>query len=137
MPRLPVYLAGAAITCLGLVSAALGQDNAVGADAYRTSCAVCHGANAQGDGEFANLLKVRPPNLTLLSSQNNGEFPFLKVLQTIDGRAVVPAHGTRIMPIWGDTFEREVGESAGPYGAELLIRARIVALVDYIESLQK
>ena len=95
------------------------------------------GANAQGDGEFANLLKVRPPNLTLLSSQNNGEFPFLKVLQTIDGRAVVPAHGTRIMPIWGDTFEREVGESAGPYGAELLIRARIVALADYIESLQK
>ncbi len=137
MPRLPVHLASAVLTCLSLGSAALGQDDLIGADAYRESCAVCHGPSGLGDGEFANVLTVRPPNLTLLSSKNNGEFPFLLVFQTIDGRAIVPAHGTRVMPIWGDSFEPEAEAVAGPYGAELLVRARIVALVDYIETLQK
>ena len=137
MPRLLAYLASTAVTCLGLASAALGQDNAVGAEAYRSSCAVCHGLGGEGDGEFASHLTVRPPNLTLLSSRNNGEFPYLKVFQTIDGRTMVPAHGTRIMPIWGDYFERQADEVAGTYGVELLVRAQIVALVDYVESLQK
>ena len=137
MPRLPVHLASAALTCLSLGSAALGQDNSIGAEAYRESCAVCHGPSGLGDGEFASVLTVKPPNLTLLSSKNHGEFPFLAVFQTIDGRAIVPAHGTRVMPIWGDYFEREAEAVTSPYGTELLVRAQIVALVDYIESLQK
>lgn len=127
----------AAMAFLAPASMALGQDNKVGAESYRTSCAVCHGESGLGDGEFANELKTRPPNLTLLSSQNGGVFPYLKVFQTIDGRAVVPAHGTRLMPIWGDKFERDAEKAGGFYGSELLVRAQIVALVDYVESLQK
>jgi mono/diheme cytochrome c family protein len=111
--------------------------NPIGEDAYRVSCAVCHGSSGQGDGEFADVLTVKPPDLTTLSAQNNGVFPYLKVFQIVDGRANIRAHGTPVMPIWGDTFKRDIGESAGPFGAELLIRARITALVDYVETLQK
>lgn len=113
------------------------QDNTVGSEIYRTSCAVCHGTDGKGSGEFGAELTVKPANLTLLSARNDGVFPFLEVFQFIDGRSQVGAHGTRTMPIWGDVFKGGIGESAGPFGAELLIRARMVALVDYIETLQQ
>jgi mono/diheme cytochrome c family protein len=115
----------------------LAQDNQLGSDTYQAACAVCHGPAGQGDGEFSDVLTVKPPNLTLLSANNDGVFPYLDVFRTVDGRTTIRAHGSAVMPIWGDTFKREIGESAGPFGAEILVRARIVALVDYLESLQK
>lgn len=69
--------------------------------------------------------------------QSDKKFPFLDVFMIVDGRTGVRGHGSTEMPIWGSVFQREAGESAGPYGAELMMRARLVALVDYIESLQK
>lgn len=123
---------------VGLVapSAAFAQDNAVGAQVFSASCAVCHGADGKGDGEFGDVLTVKPANLTRLSANNDGVFPYLRVFHTIDGRTTIRAHGPAIMPIWGDTFAGEIGEAGGPFGRELLIRAKIVALVDYIETLQ-
>lgn len=116
-------------------SAALAQDNLVGEKEYERSCAICHGNAGQGNGEFGLLLTVKPSDLTRLTADNDGVFPFLDVFQTIDGRAIVRGHGSP-MPIWGATFTADVGDAAGPYGAELVIRARIVALVEYIEGLQ-
>jgi mono/diheme cytochrome c family protein len=109
----------------------------VGEEAYRVSCAVCHGSTGQGDGEFADVLTVKPTNLTTLSAQNDGVFPYLEVFQAVDGRTTIRAHGTAVMPIWGDYFKRQIGDVAGPFGSELLARARITALVDYIETLQR
>lgn len=126
-----------ALTVMSLATPGMAQDNKLGADTFRVACAVCHGSSGQGDGEFASVLTVRPPDLTRLSAGNDGVFPYLRVFQTVDGRASVRAHGTSVMPIWGDTFTREIGETAGPFGSELLVRARIVALVDYVESLQR
>lgn len=126
-----------ALMALGLATPGMAEDNKVGADAFRVACAVCHGTTGQGEGEFADVLKVKPPNLTKLSANNDGVFPYLKVFQIVDGRASIRAHGSSVMPIWGDTFTREIGGSAGPFGSELLVRARIVALVDYVESLQR
>ncbi len=133
LPLLSLLLPFATV---GVAAPALSQDNAVGRDAYTTSCAVCHGTDGRGHGEFAPYLTIAPSDLTKLSDNNDGVFPFLKVFQTIDGRAVVRGHGMQ-MPVWGDAFTAQVGESAGPYGAELLVRAKIVALVDHIESLQE
>jgi hypothetical protein len=117
---------------------ALAQDNTVGQEAYKVSCAVCHGSDGQGGGEFADVLSVPVPDLTRLTANTSDKvFPYLRVFQTVDGRASIRAHGTAEMPIWGDTFRRRIGEEAGPFGSELLIRAKIVALVDYIESLQR
>ncbi|MBK8084179.1 MAG: cytochrome c [Devosia sp.] len=125
------------MVALGLATPVVAQDNLVGRSGFETACAVCHGASGQGDGEFADVLTVRPPDLTKLSAANDGEFPYLKVFQVVDGRTTMRAHGTSAMPIWGDYFTREIGGSAGQFGTELLVRARIVALVDYVQSLQK
>lgn len=126
-----------ALTVMSFATPGIAQDNQLGADTFGVACAVCHGSAGQGDGEFAGVLTVRPPDLTKLSAGNDGIFPYLRVFQTVDGRTSIRAHGTPVMPIWGDTFTREIGQAAGPFGAELLVRARIVALVDYVESLQR
>jgi len=131
-------LAAASVLGLMLSGSALAQENPLGAEAFRASCAVCHGADGKGDGEFAAMLTVRPADLTVLKRNNSDKvFPYLDVFRTIDGRTELPAHGTRLMPIWGNYFAGQPDVMAAqPFGAELLIRARIVALVDYIESIQ-
>lgn len=114
------------------------QDNEIGKQLYQESCSTCHGASGLGDGEFSQYLTVKPSDLTKLAmKQSDKKFPFLDVYMVVDGRTGVRGHGSTEMPIWGSVFQREMGDYAGPYGAELYIRARLVALVDYIESLQK
>ena len=120
------------------IASANAQSNDLGKQLYQESCSACHGASGLGDGEFAQYLNVRPSNLTQLTmKQSDKKFPFLEVFMTVDGRTGVRGHGSTEMPIWGAAFQRNIGDTAGPYGAELLIRARLVALVDYIESMQK
>ncbi len=83
-------------------------------------------------------MNVRPSNLTQLTmKQSDKRFPLLDVFMIVDGRTGVRGHGSTEMPIGGSAFQRDIGDTAGPYGAVLLIRARLVALVDYIESMQK
>lgn len=126
----------ASVFMCGAVVDANAQDSSLGEELYAEACGVCHGSSGLGDGEFAQHLNVRPSNLTILAKENNGEFPYLQVFQVTDGRTGVRGHGGGDMPIWGSVFSREIGEMGGPYGSELLIRARLVSLVDYIESLQ-
>ena len=129
-------LACSVTVALAMVGVSAAQENQIGAESFATLCVVCHGATGVGDGEFADTLAVKPTDLTTLAAKNHGEFPYLRVFRTLDGRAAVRGHGV-MMPVWGDVFKADIGESAGPFGAELLIRARIGALVDYIETLQK
>jgi mono/diheme cytochrome c family protein len=95
---------------------------------FQTSCAVCHGNNAAGNGPMAAVLNVPPADLTTLAKNNNGAFPFLRVIETIDGRYDTIAHGGRDMPIWGIRY-RENQDPA-------LARARILDLTLYLESIQ-
>ena len=129
-----LMLASAAMFAAPLSQA---QDFKPSADEYRASCQVCHGPGGQGDGPMARLLIVRPADLTTLSKRNDGKFPLLRVFQMIDGRAVVGAHGERTMPVWGQRYSTELGDRYGPYGAEAAVRARILELVYYVQSLQK
>lgn len=140
MRRPALYPIVLALTGLGLMSASAGEDNTIGADSFRNACAACHGVTGQGDGEFADVLTVKPANLTLLSAKNGGEFPYLKVFHTVDGRTTIRAHGSTVMPIWGDYFRLKAEAAGGSKSGseyELLVRAQIVALVDYVQSLQK
>ena len=133
--RLPALALATAIATTAADATA--QDNALGKALYDEACATCHGLQGRGDGEFAQHLKIRPSDLSLIAkSQSDGEFPFLDVFMVIDGRTGVRGHGSPDMPIWGNVFSRDVGESGGPYGAELLIRAKLVALTDYLNGLQ-
>ncbi|MCI5076524.1 cytochrome c [Oricola sp.] len=126
------------IGVLGLtVTSAAADDIAMGKQLFGEACAVCHGADGKGGGEFASELKTAPPNLTTLLKDNGDVYPFVKVYQTIDGRAETRAHGAGDMPIWGTVFSRDATGGTQPFSAELLVRARMVALVEYIESIQQ
>ena len=98
---------------------------------FERNCGICHGLDAKGGGAFAEILKVDPPDLTVLTKNNNGSFPFTEVYNAIDGRNTPLAHGREGMPIWGDRFKQSVRD-----GSETLIRGRILELILYLDSLQ-
>ncbi len=110
----------------------------LGKQEYEASCAVCHGLSGKGDGPFPPYMTKMPADLTVLQRDNKGVFPFARVYDVIDGRQTVAGHGTRDMPIWGDTFRRRLEDSSyerfedpGTY-----VTARILALTEYISRLQ-
>ena len=107
---------------------------------YDVNCAVCHGAQGKGDGPYAGLgdTKQTVADLTLLARRNNGVFPFARVYEFIDGTQVAKAHGTREMPIWGADYRVKGAEYYldVPFDPEIYVRARILALTEYVYRLQ-
>ncbi len=108
---------------------------------YMNKCAACHGQNGKGEAAASDFLKVVPSDLTSLSKRNGGVFPFDRVYAVIDGREYVKGHGTRDMPVWGKDYQREGVEAAEhyvdmPYNMEMYARARILALIDYLNRIQ-
>lgn len=138
-------VAALALTGSGLASAA---DKASASDPgkreYLNSCAACHGASgklAAGEGAGVEFLKRTPADLTTLAKKNGGVFPFDRVYAIIDGRQAVSGHGSRDMPMWGDRYSRETVKANEyyvdvPYDMEMYTRARILALIDYLNRLQ-
>lgn len=102
-----------------------------GASLYRAACASCHGITGQGNGPMAPMLKRVPPDLTLMASQNGGLFPTARIRRIVDGREVT-SHGDPDMPVWGLAFK-----STHDGYSEESVRARIDAIVGYLESIQK
>ena len=100
------------------------------------SCAACHGESADGNGEIAAMFKNRIPDLTEIAKRNDGVFPLLKVIQVIDGRAVVRGHGNP-MPIFGSRYSAEAEDSDANLGAEAITRGRVLDLALYLQSIQK
>lgn len=103
---------------------------------YMVACAGCHGESGMGNGPFAEYLNLEVPGLTGLAAANEGEFPFLDTLMVVDGRTGVRGHGGP-MPVWGDRYEASALDQVGVYGAELIVRGRLLSLVQYIESIQQ
>ena len=102
-----------------------------GAQLFKANCASCHGTGGQGDGPIAPLLRHRPSDLTQIAILNGGMFPTARVQRIIDGRDV-GSHGAPEMPVWGEAFKTT------PSGfPEESVRARIAALVKYLESIQR
>jgi len=101
-----------------------------GKEMYTAYCAVCHGTDGKGAGPAASALKVPPTDLTVLSKNNGGKYPAMKVTATIRGEATTPAHGSKDMPVWGPLFWNISG------GHEGEVQQRVANLSKYIESLQ-
>jgi len=101
-----------------------------GKEMYMTYCAVCHGTDGKGGGPAASALKVPPTDLTLLSKNNGGKYPTMKVTSSIHGESALPAHGSKEMPVWGTLFWKMSG------GHEGEVQQRVVNLTQYIETLQ-
>jgi mono/diheme cytochrome c family protein len=101
-----------------------------GADLYKFYCSSCHGMDARGR-PARSPLHLPAPDLTLLSSRNDGRFPREGVRDTITrGGKLVSSHGTQEMPVWGEIFR-------GLDPTDTLVEIRIANLVQYIESLQE
>ena len=103
---------------------------------YQQYCANCHGETGTGNGKIAALLVFKPINLTQLSKQHKGEFPFWRVYRAIDGRDFVRGHGNREMPLWGFVFQVEE-DATGNSEQFDTVRGRIWQLVYYLESIQE
>jgi len=104
-----------------------------GEELYQRFCSACHGPAARGDGPVAATLSVNVPDLTRLAERRDNRFPIAEIQETIDGRSLVIAHGTRTMPVWGYEFWVEEGADIN---AEANARDIIGRLVDYLESIQ-
>jgi mono/diheme cytochrome c family protein len=92
-------------------------------------CAVCHGAEAKGNGPAAPAMKRFPGDLTKLAVNNHGKFPDDRVAVTIAGANGIAAHGSNEMPIWGDLFKSVSSDQS-------IVRLRISNLTDYVKSIQ-
>jgi mono/diheme cytochrome c family protein len=125
---------GALLAFLAISASAADFSGYSGQDLYMRFCASCHGASGEGDGPVAPAVAKTVPDLTRLVQRQGGEFRDERLREIIDGRAVVVAHGTRYMPVWGYEFWVEQGADVE---AEDEVEAMVVRLTDYVRTLQR
>jgi mono/diheme cytochrome c family protein len=98
-----------------------------GAVLYERYCASCHGPGGRGDGPVAAALTTPPTDLRRL------DYGVPEIMQQIDGRAVIRAHGTSAMPVWGQVFEESLLDDPHTRRTALL-QGRMIA--DHVASLR-
>ena len=118
---------------------ALDEELKLGRAIFQQYCAACHGVMAEGDGPLANLFKVKPRALSLLSRENDGEYPLELVYQTLKVTKPDPAHGAPAMPVWGNYFmvEQALSDPSIDNSEALIAVGRLLSVVYYIETLQE
>jgi len=106
-------------------------DSMAGPDLFRFYCATCHGRDGRGNGPIGAALKTPPADLTKIAERRGGTFPRAEILGFVsEGPALIPAHGSIDMPVWGPIFR-------GLDSSEARARVRIDNLVSYLESIQE
>lgn len=136
MKKLVIRLSIIGLTlCSGVVLAQQKVD--FGKREFEANCASCHGVSGKGNGVMTDLLRKSPPDLTLLAKNNQGVFPMSRLYEVIEG-SNVPAHGSRDMPVWGRDYRIKDSEyyMDVPYDSAGLVRARILALLEYLSRMQ-
>ena len=98
-------------------------------------CASCHGVGAKGNGPAASGLKTPPPDLTKIAARRNGVWPMLEVISIIDGYMKL-TNAREDMPVFADLNEGPTVDFDSGNGLVTPVSAKLVALVDYLESIQ-
>ncbi len=129
------YLLALSLAALIPATAALAQ-GASGQGIYLEYCAGCHGEAARGDGPLAALISVPVPDLTGLSRQYGGVFPLVSVVHQIDGRVEMRGHGDP-MPVFGALLSGASAVVDTAAGDPIVTKAAVLAVADYLESLQR
>jgi len=118
----------------------MGQPTVYAADAnqgkemYVQYCSSCHGQDGKGNGSVSAFLKVKVPDLTLLKKNNKGIYAEDEVIVAIDGRRKLRSHGDPKMPVWGESFSREVKD---PKSGEVTVDLKEKAIAEYVATLQR
>lgn len=102
---------------------------------FMENCAICHGADAKGDGPMARAMARPPADLTLIAVRNKEVFPRAKVLSTIDGYAKSDMDAPN-MPEFGALLEGDLVPLDTGDGVMTPTPRKLVALLEYIESIQ-
>jgi mono/diheme cytochrome c family protein len=95
---------------------------------YRRYCASCHGVNGKGDGPVAGALTSPPTDLTRIHTS------VPELMQQIDGRRTIRAHGTAAMPVWGYVFE-QARKDEPHKGRSALLQVQVLA--EHVHRLQR
>tara|TARA_R110002049_G_scaffold44914_7_gene131426 strand:+ start:624 stop:1043 length:420 start_codon:yes stop_codon:yes gene_type:complete len=105
-----------------------------GAFVYSKECAQCHGADARGGGPESLGIGVVPPDLTILSLANDGEFPreFVRrfVMGLLEKDTLDPT-----MPEFATAGLAHVYPDGGADGE--VLEADFADLLDYLSSIQR
>lgn len=138
---MPSFRSVAVVVLLLAPTFAPAQDFSLGAREYINSCAQCHGQAGEGDGVIAGFLDTPASDLTTLQEDNGGVFPVARLYSVIDGSATSGVHGTSEMPAWGLRYSAQAPAQLGEFYSQgdqqAFVRGRILALVEYISTLQK
>jgi mono/diheme cytochrome c family protein len=127
-------LAAVAATAIPTAANATDVTAMTGEQVFVRFCASCHGRDGRGTGPAAAALRAPPPDLTQIAVRYGGSFPDDWIYQSIDGRVLVGAHGTREMPVWGVRLWSEQDDEVA---AGLKTEAVIDRLVDWLRSIQQ
>ena len=107
-----------------------------GQEIYQEYCAGCHGEAARGDGPLSEVMSVKVPDLTGLSRRYGGVFPLVSVVRQIDGRVEMRGHGDP-MPVFGALLGGASAVVDTADGDPIVTKAAVLAVADYLESLQE
>ncbi len=128
------WLLGVAVGVAQPLSGLPGATMSAGQQYFGRYCSACHGMQGRGDGPVAASLRTPPADLTRIAQRRGGQFPLEEIAALVDGRRMVPTHGSREMPIWGEHFAAMGG--GGTVGEEV-VRGNLLVLLEYLQTLER
>lgn len=131
---------GAALTGLAmaaLIAACAPQisDQARARNDFNALCVDCHGPDGRGSGPAAEGMTPHPVDLTQVAARNGGVFPRLQVMGHIYG--FTPGRSESPMPEFGDLLEGPTVPYDAGDGILTPTPVRLVALMEYVEAMQR
>lgn len=126
------------VLAVGVIAACTPEEMPQASDGralFMENCAICHGADAKGNGPMARAMASAPPDLTLIAARNGGNFPRVEVLSTIDGYTKAEISGPD-MPEFGALLVGDLVPLDTGDGVMTPTPRKLVALLEYLESIQ-
>ena len=123
------------IAVMAVLAGCVEQPQMAGQRTFLENCSVCHGRDGAGNGEIAADLPVPPADLTRISEQAGGAFPYDKVMATIYGYP--GKYNSSIMPEFGPLLEGEQVSWTDGEGKDVSTPRALMDLVLYLETIQK
>ena len=114
--------------------AAAAQANEPAQGLYRKYCGACHGSDGKGDGPVSGLMRPKPTDLTQIAKKSGGDFPFVPIMQVIDGTKSVHAHGDADMPVWCELLK---DPGSGSMDSRIAVEGKLLLITDYLRSIQE